>query len=400
MTAAAGWESLRPARAFSGAYAVHRCGNENMGMNNAVFLEVIEWFDQTGKEIVHRIPETGSGEIKYGAQLVVRESQAAAFFYNGKACEAFGPGRHTLVTENIPILTKMLSLPWGYTSPLRAEVYFVNTKVFPNLKWGTRDPVAFKDSELGLIRLRAFGVLNVRVIQPILFINSLVGTQGIYTTEEIEEYLNRVAISRFNDFMGEKIDSILNLPARYDELSEGLAKRLSNDFSQYGLGLLNLYINSITPPPEVQKAIDDKSSLGVFDDLNRLMKMKAANALEKAAESRGESGAGIGMGIGMMMPSVLSDFLKTPDADACSTVACPDCKQPVPRGAKFCCHCGSSLLVFGQCPHCGESLPPQAKFCPGCGSAVEMKRPPRKCSHCGTENLPESIFCNHCGERI
>ncbi|MDI6776304.1 MAG: SPFH domain-containing protein [Syntrophales bacterium] len=137
-----------------------------------------------------------------------------------------GLGRHTLKTANIPILTKILSLPWGTTSPLRAEVYFTNMKVFPNLKWGTRDPVAFRDAELGLIRLRAFGVFNLRVIQPVFFINSLVGTQGMFTTEEIEEYLNRVIVSRFNDFVGESIDTIFNLPARYNELSEELKKLL------------------------------------------------------------------------------------------------------------------------------------------------------------------------------
>ena len=189
-----------------------------MGMNNLVFLENLEWFDNTGQELVHRIPEKGSGEIKFGAQLTVRESQAGVFFYKGKAIEAFGAGRHTLKTGNIPILTKIAAIPWGMSSPLRAEVYFVNLKVFTNLKWGTRDPVAFKDSELGLIRLRAFGVFNVQVIQPILFINRLVGTQGMYTTQEIEEYLNRVIVSRFNDYMGHSLDSILNLPSKYDEL--------------------------------------------------------------------------------------------------------------------------------------------------------------------------------------
>jgi len=173
-----------------------------MGTNNIIFLEVIEWFDESGKEIVHRIPEKGSGEIKFGAQLTVRESQSAVFFYKGKAYDAFGPGRHTLKTANIPLLTKVIAIPWGMTSPLRAEVYFINMKVFPNLKWGTRDPVAFRDRELGLIRLRAFGVFNIRVIQPLLLINSLVGTQGIFSTEEIEEYLNRVIVSRFNDYMG------------------------------------------------------------------------------------------------------------------------------------------------------------------------------------------------------
>ena len=153
----------------------------DMGGNNLIFLENLEWFDETGQELVHRLPEEGSGEIKYGAQLTLRESQAGVFYYKGKAVGAFGPGRHTLKTANIPLLTKIASIPWGMKSPLRAEVYFVNLKVFINLKWGTRDPVAFKDSELGLIRLRAFGVFNLQVVQPVLFINRLVGTQGIYT---------------------------------------------------------------------------------------------------------------------------------------------------------------------------------------------------------------------------
>ena len=136
-----------------------------MGTDNLIFLEMIEWFDETGNELIHRIPEKGSGEIKFGAQLIVRESQAGVLFYKGKAVDAFGPGRHTLKTGNIPVLTKILSIPWAMNSPLRAEIYMANLKVFPNLKWGTRDPVAFKDSELGLIRLRAHGIFNIRMNQ-------------------------------------------------------------------------------------------------------------------------------------------------------------------------------------------------------------------------------------------
>ena len=141
-----------------------------MGTDNLVFLETFEWFDETGTQIVKRMPEKGSGEIKWGAQLTVRESQAGVFYYKGKAVEAFGPGRHTLKTGNIPVLTKIVSLPWAMQSPLRAEMYFVNLKVFTNLKWGTTNPVAFRDAELGLIRLRAHGIFNIQVVQPILFI--------------------------------------------------------------------------------------------------------------------------------------------------------------------------------------------------------------------------------------
>ena len=331
-----------------------------MGTDNIVFLENLEWFDDTGKELLHRLPQKGSGEIKYGAQLTVRESQAAVFFYKGKAVDAFGPGRHTLKTANIPILTKILSLPWGLSSPLRAEVYFLNIKVFTNLKWGTRDPVAFKDSELGLIRLRAFGVFNLQVMQPVLFINNLVGTQGIYTTREIEEYLNRVIVSRFNDYMGETIDSILNLPARYDELSENMVKRVEKDFSNFGIGITHLYINAITPPPEVQQAIDDRSRMGVFEDMNKLMQMKAAMAMEKAAESDGAAGPGMGMGLGLMMPAMFSQYFtgaQSASQPGPETATCPDCQSAIPQNAKFCPQCGHQQLASRRGPHIGFCRP-------------------------------------------
>ena len=381
-----------------------------MGADNLIFLENIEWFDETGKELVHRLPEKGSGEIKYGAQLTVRESQVAVFFYKGKAVEAFGPGRHTLKTGNIPILTKIASLPWALKSPLRAEVYFVNMKVFTNLKWGTRDPVAFKDDELGLIRLRAFGVFNLQVMQPVLFINNMVGTQGMFTTEAVEEYLNRVIVSRFNDYLGETINSILNLPSKYDELSEGLSQRLQEDFKHFGLGLTHLYMNAITPPPEVQKAIDDRSKLGVFNDMNKLMQMKAAMAMEKAAENPGDGGAGMGAGMGLMMPAMFAQYFtgntpiqQTKGAGSAATcdsgAACQECHKDIPLEAKFCPHCGHQQLVFRECNHCGKNLTPNAKFCSRCGHPAEEKPQPKKCPGCGMENLSDAKFCTECGEK-
>jgi len=376
-----------------------------MGTDNIIFLEAIEWFDNTGEQLIQRIPESGSGEVKWGAQLTVRESQAAVFFYKGKAIKAFGPGRHTLKTGNIPILTKFLSIPWALNSPLRSEIIFCNLITFTNLKWGTRDPVTFKDTELGLVRLRAFGVFNVRIVQPLLLVNSLVGTQGAFTTEKIESYLNQVIVSRFNDYMGETIDTILNLPAKYDEFSQALTERLQKDFSHFGLSLTHLYINSITPPPEVQAAIDDRSRMGVFQDMNKLMQMKAAMAMEKASESEGGAGDAMGMGMGLMMPAMFSRFFSDsgPQGKGAASqeeAACQECGQAMPFDAHFCPNCGHQNVVFKDCINCGKHLAVNAKFCSRCGQRADKAPEPVSCGKCGVENLPDARFCNNCGERL
>lgn len=372
--------------------------------DSAVFLENIEWFDETGQELVHRLPETGSGEIKWGAQLTVRESQAAVLFYKGKACDAFGPGRHTLKTGNVPILTKILSIPWRGNSPLRAEVYMANLKYFTNLKWGTQKPVAFRDSELGLIRLRAHGVFNIQIVQPVLFINSLLGTMGKFTTDDIAKYLKQVIVSRFNDYLGETLDTILDLAGQFDELSRELQKRLVGDFGHFGLHLSHLYITSITPPEEVQKAIDDKSRLSVISDMENFVKMKAAMAMEKAAENQGEAGAGMGLGMGMMMPAMFAASQSvqpaTSAAPARSESVCPDCQNRIPADARFCPLCGHQQLVLSQCVNCGKNLAPNAKFCSKCGHPSDEKPAIKICPECHTENMPGAMFCNQCGRKL
>ncbi|MBA3009380.1 MAG: SPFH domain-containing protein [Proteobacteria bacterium] len=378
-----------------------------MGTHNLIFLEFLEWFDESGQEMVHRLPEQGSADIKYGAQLTVRESQAAVFFYNGKAVGAFGPGRHTLKTANIPVLTKIASLPWGFKSPLRAEVYFTNLKTFTNLKWGTRDPVAFKDTQLGLVRLRAFGIFNLKIVQPVLFVNRLVGTQGVYTTGEISEYLNQVVVSRFNDYIGEKISTIFDLPAQYDELAKGLSQRVQEDFSRFGMSLTGLYINAITPPPEVQQAIDDKSRMQVFDDMNKLMQMKTAMAMEKIAEGSDAAGgnpaqAGMGMGLGVMLPQMFAQQLSgrpvKPSAPQ-DTAHCCECKNAIPMDANFCPQCGHQQVIFEKCQNCGKNITMGTLFCPRCGKETRIKATPLVCGNCGAENLPDALFCNQCGEK-
>lgn len=372
------------------------------------FMEVVEFLDPSGEDMVHRIPAEGSGELKFGAQCIVRDSQAAVFFKDGKGTDILGPGRHTLSTKNLPIITKMLMLPWGFESIFKAEVYFVNRKIFTSLKWGTRDPVAFKDSELGMVRLRAFGNYTLQINQPLLFVNSLVGTQGVYTTDAIKDYLRDVIISRLNDLLGESLDTILDLPKSYDELAVAVKARLADDFGRYGMELKDFYVNSITPPEEVQKVIDQRSGLGAAGDLDRFMKFKAAMALGDAAKSEGAGamgaavGMGAGAGLGMMLPGMIFSTMNpgngSPEKIAArGTVNCPKCHGDVPLDAHFCPRCGHHMVVTNKCPSCGKDLPAEANFCMACGMDLKQKL---NCPKCATALPPGTKFCTGCGEKI
>jgi membrane protease subunit (stomatin/prohibitin family) len=282
----------------------------------AIRLEVIQFFDQENKSLVQRIPPDGSTDVKIGAQLIVQENQEAVFFRGGKALDVYGPGRHTLVTANVPILTRLLTIPWEQ-SPFQAQVYFIGKQTFLDQKWGTMEPISYRDPDFGMVRLRGFGKYSFRVKDSSLLVNTLVGTQGKYTTDAATSFFRDLIVSRLADILGALKSGILDLPGHYDELAGQTKTKVVEEFGKYGLELVDFFINAITPPEEVQKAIDARSSMGAVGDLNAFLKFQAANSMAKMAEQSGGGGGlgqgalgmGMGAGFGMMMPGMIQQAM-------------------------------------------------------------------------------------------
>jgi membrane protease subunit (stomatin/prohibitin family) len=306
----------------------------------AIRLEVIKFFDETNRSLVERIPPQGSADIKLGAQLIVQENQEAVFFRDGKALDVFQPGRHTLTTQNVPLITRLLTIPWE-ESPFQAQVYFVGKQTFIDQKWGTRQPITFRDADFGMVRLRSFGKYSFRVTDAQLLINTLVGTQGKYSTEEATAYLRDMVVARMADLLGTLGISLLDLPAKYDEIAAGTRAKVAEEFGKYGLELVDFFINAITPPEEVQKAIDARSAMGAVGDLNAFMKFQAANSMSKMAEQGGGGGTaggamgmGMGAGFGMMMPGMINQAMQSgaqPPATPGQAPTTPRPSAPAPQ---------------------------------------------------------------------
>ena len=282
----------------------------------AIRMEVIQFFDESNRSLVQRVPPEGSADIKIGAQLIVHENQEAIFFRDGKALDVFRSGRHTLTTANVPLITRLLTIPWE-KSPFQCQVYFVGKQTFLDQKWGTPQPITFRDTDFGVVRLRSFGKYAFRVADSPLLMNTLVGTQGRFSTDEVTSYLKDLIVARLTDLLGTLKTSLLDLPARYDEIASGTRAKVSEEFGRYGLELTDFFINAITPPEEVQKAIDARSSMGAIGDLNAFMKFQAAQSMRKMAEqggggAGGAMGMGMGAGFGMMMPGMIQQAMTTP----------------------------------------------------------------------------------------
>jgi len=272
-----------------------------MGLFNKLkneFIDIIDWKDPSNNTIVYRFPRY-QDEIKMGAKLTVRESQVAVFINEGQIADIFQPGMYTLSTQNMPILSTLKGWKYGFNSPFKAEVYFVNTKKFLDNKWGTPNPVMVRDAEFGPVRLRAFGVYEYRVEDAGKFIKDIVGTDGDFTVEKINNQLRNIIITRFSDAVAESKIPILDMASNYNEFSEKIGQIIIDEYKEYGLNMTKFLVSNISLPEEVEKAMDKRSSMGVLGDLNRYTQFQAANAMEAAATNPGGGAAASGMGMGM-----------------------------------------------------------------------------------------------------
>jgi excisionase family DNA binding protein len=264
-------------------------------------FDIVEAPDQGPSQMVYRVPPTGSGDFRIGSQVIVRESQVAVFFRDGKALDTFGPGRHTITTANIPLLVNILGLAFRGQSPFKAEVYFVNMRDFIDMKWGTPEPITLRDKELGMVRLRANGRYSMAVQEPQMFVAKIVGTQGLYDTRQIEDYLRGIIISRLTDMLGELGGSLFDLPALFDELSAGVKAKVVEDFALLGIQLKQMFLGSVSPTEETQKAIDERASMGAIGNMQAYLQYQAAKSMRDAAGQGGggEAGSAAGTGVGL-----------------------------------------------------------------------------------------------------
>jgi membrane protease subunit (stomatin/prohibitin family) len=264
------------------------------------FIDIIEWTDDSRDTIVWRFPRYDN-EIKMNAKLTVRESQAAVFVNEGQIADAFPPGMYTLQTQNMPILSTIKGWKYGFNSPFKAEVYFVNTRQFTDFKWGTQNPVILRDPEFGMVRLRAFGGFSVRVVDPPALLRELAGTDPQFRTEEVGEYIKSIIVSRLGTALATAGVPMLDLATQQGTIGDKLAPVLSQELASVGLSIPKFVIENISLPPEVEAALDKRTQMGIVGDLNQYTQFQTANAIGDAAKNPGGAGEGLGVGLGMAL---------------------------------------------------------------------------------------------------
>lgn len=380
-----------------------------MGLFDAIknqFINVIEWNEQNSDRMIYKFPVAGN-EIKMGAVLTVRPGQVAIFLNEGTIADVFQEGRYELSTQNMPVMTTLESWKYGFNSPFKADIYYVNMKTFIDQKWGTSNPIMLRDADFGIVRLRGFGTFSYRVSDPVKFLTNALGTDLSASTEDFTPQFKRQAVSALSDLIAESKVAALDLAMHYDEMGASLKEKMRDKFAYMGLSITDFTIENLSLPPEVEAAMDKRSSMGALGDLNRYTQYQAAEAIRDAASNPGGTagdmaGIGVAMGMGQVMSHAMQQGMQhqpQPVPQAAGT-PCSKCGQINAAGSKFCSGCGNALEMqtpTKPCISCGKPINPDASFCPECGAS---QTPPDTCPNCKMKVSPGTKYCPGCGTKI
>lgn len=367
-------------------------------------LEVIQCKEIDKDTIVSRFVLKDREEIMNSSTLIVGPAQVAIFVHKGQVCDIFGPGTYKLATENIPFITKLLSLPTGFNSPIDADIYFINMQQFAGIKWGTQNPVMMRDADFGNIRLRGYGVYSFKVENPKVFMTEVFGQSEVYKVSEIEEQIRPMLIQSLTDAIAESKISALDLASNYNEFSQNVLECATERFSKFGLKLCTVVIENLSLPEEVEKALDERTKMGVLEDkMGTYTQYQAANAMRDAAQNEGGgslAGLGVGLGAGTALGNVFGQGFSMQNPVNINTangnddkVPCVKCGAMIGKNAKFCGECGSKQGV--TCEKCGATLSKNVKFCPECGTSTG-----KQCKKCNKALNKSAKFCPECGEKV
>jgi len=392
-----------------------------MGLLKGQLLKVIEWVDATQDTMVYKFPFQPKQEIMMGSQLIVRESQVCIFLSSGKMADVFPPGRYKLDTGNMPVLTKLMSWKYGFNSPFKCDVYYVNTKQFINQKWGTSNPIMMRDPDFGMVRFRAFGTYSFRVSDAPKFFREVAGTLPSYKITSLTDQLKSILISGIGEAVAALKVSALDLAMQLSRISDDTKRLIAERMNNMGIEMSSMAIENISLPEELEKEMDRHGKLNIArGTMDVEMQRSQMDILKTAAGNSGAGGAmgpmmGVGMGLGMgrgmgnAMGGMVNNAMqpqqvqpKPPSSPKAPPPAAPQikcaCGATNPETAKFCNNCGAKVLANVKCPACGHEVKAGAKFCPDCGG--KMDGGPAKCADCGHELKPGAKFCPDCGKKV
>ena len=359
-----------------------------MGFFKKQFLDTIQWLDETNNTLVYMFPMEDQ-EIQNGAQLTVRQGQVAVFVDKGQIADVFGPGMYKLETANLPILSDLQSWSYGFKSPFKSDVYFINMKEFLDNKWGTANPVWIPDSQFGQVQVRAHGNYAFKIENPVVFLNNIAGTKSKFRLEDITAQLRGFIVAQFSDIIGSLHLSVTQIASNYNEIGDALKEVLAKPFGDLGLTVTHFTIGNIGLPEEIEKNLKELTSMNILgsvqsDKLSKVQILKQLAVMNKSAGNSSMNSmmqAGMGMSMGMQMAGMFNQGVQQMNANAAKVqaaansgvdlISCPNCHAMIKKGSKFCSECGTKM----------EVPVPKNKFCPECGAAAEEGM--KFCAQCG-----------------